>query len=128
MRTKIIVIDDSRTARQQVKLALGHAEYEVIEAVDGLDGISKISENADAPLVLCDINMPNLDGLDMVEALSEETRSAHLFLMLTTESEPRLIERAKLLGAKGWIGKPFNPEMLLAAVRKLVGAPTSAEP
>ena len=118
---KIIIVDDSRTARMQVKNTLGGAGFEIVEAVDGKDGIAKIEANTDASLVLCDVNMPNLGGLDMLDSLKEETRSKLTFLMLTTEAEPRLVAKAKELGAKGWIVKPFKPELLLAAVKKLAG-------
>jgi two-component system, chemotaxis family, chemotaxis protein CheY len=118
---KIIIVDDSRTARIQVKNTLGSAGFDVVEAVDGKDGIAQIEANDDAALVLCDVNMPNLNGLDMLDALPEKTRSKMIFLMLTTEAEPRLVQRAKNLGAKGWIVKPFKPELLVAAVKKLAG-------
>lgn len=117
---KIIIIDDSRTARLQVKNVLA-AGYDVIEAVDGQDGLAKIQSNDDAALVLCDVNMPVLGGLEMLEAVPAELRARMTFLMLTTEAEPRLVQRAKEFGAKGWIVKPFKPELLVAAVNKLVG-------
>jgi two-component system, chemotaxis family, chemotaxis protein CheY len=118
---KIIIVDDSRTARIQVKNTLSGAGFEIIEAVDGQDGLAKIETNADASLVLCDVNMPVLGGLDMLEAVPAAVRSSMIFLMLTTEAEPRLVQKAKDFGAKGWIVKPFKPELLLAAVKKLVG-------
>ncbi len=122
MGKKVIVVDDSRTARQQVRAALASEGYEVVEAVDGVDGIAKMDANADAALVLCDVNMPNLNGIDMIEKLRKDGKGAHhTFVMLTTEAEPELVQRAKACGAKGWIVKPFKPELLLAAVRKLVG-------
>jgi len=122
MGKKIIVVDDSRTARQQVRNALAGAGYEIVEAVDGHDGILKMDANTDAALVLCDVNMPNLNGIDMIEKLKKEGKVAgHTFVMLTTEAEPELVQRAKACGAKGWIVKPFKPDLLLAAVKKLVG-------
>lgn len=119
--TKIIVVDDSRTSRTQVIHALANAGFEIVEAIDGKDGLAKIAAHNDAKLVLCDINMPNLNGLEMMDALPQDTRSSMSFLMLTTEAEPRLVQRAKELGAKGWFVKPFKPELLLAAVKKLAG-------
>lgn len=118
---KIIIVDDSRTARMQVKNTLSGAGFDIVEAVDGQDGLSKIEANTDAALVLCDVNMPVLGGLDMLEAIPADRRSRMTFLMLTTEAEPRLVQKAKEFGAKGWIVKPFKPELLLAAVKKLVG-------
>jgi two-component system chemotaxis response regulator CheY len=122
MSKKVIVVDDSRTARQQVRNALGCAGYDVVEAVDGADGMSVIDANSDATLVLCDVNMPQLNGIEMIESLRRAGKGANVtFVMLTTEAEPELVQRAKACGAKGWIVKPFKPELLLAAVRKLVG-------
>lgn len=122
MGKKIVVVDDSRTARQQVRITLTGAGYEVIEAVDGNDGLLKIMSNADAALVVCDVNMPNLNGLEMLKALRLEQPGAQMpIIMLTTEAQPALLQQAKQAGAKGWIVKPFKPEMLVAAVRKLVG-------
>lgn len=118
---KVIIVDDSRTARMQVKNTLAGESFEVIEAVDGQDGLTKIAANDDASLVLCDVNMPVLGGLEMLEAVAPEVRARMTFLMLTTEAEPRLVQRAKTFGAKGWIVKPFKPELLVAAVKKLVG-------
>jgi two-component system chemotaxis response regulator CheY len=122
LNKKVIIVDDSRTARQQVKLALSGSGYEIVEAVDGRDGISKIDEHRDASLVLCDVNMPNMSGLDMLGAVRDQGKAGGMqFLMLTTEAEPALLQRAKQSGARGWIVKPFKPDLLLAAVRKLVG-------
>lgn len=122
MKKKIVVVDDSRTARQQVAVTLNNAGYEVIEAVDGSDGLLKIMTHADASLVVCDVNMPNLNGLDMLKSLRTDQPSAQMpIIMLTTEAKPALLQQAKQAGAKGWIVKPFKPDMLVAAVRKLVG-------
>jgi two-component system chemotaxis response regulator CheY len=122
MSKKIVVVDDSRTARQQVCVTLTSAGYEVIEAVDGNDGLLKIMSNGDASLVVCDVNMPNLNGLEMLRTLKSEQPGAQMpIIMLTTEAQPTLLQQAKQAGAKGWIVKPFKPEMLVAAVRKLVG-------
>ncbi len=122
MTTKVLVVDDSLSARQMVRHALGSAGYEVVEAVDGLDGLRKLAANADVSLVLCDVNMPGLDGIRMVDAAHKAGIGAgRTFVMITTEAAPELVKRAKACGAKGWIVKPFNHEALLTAVRRLVG-------
>lgn len=123
MGKKVMVIDDSRTVRQQVGIVLTEAGYEVIEAADGLEGAERIALEKDLAMVLCDVNMPRMTGLEMLAAVKRDGKNAGLpVLMLTTEGQPALIARAKQAGAKGWIVKPFKPEMLLAAVRKLAGA------
>ena len=120
MSKQIIVIDDSRTARQQVCATLRDAGYEIIEGVDGRDGLAQIVAHPLAALVVCDLNMPVLNGLEMLTLLRAEHPAITVpVVMLTTEAQPALLQRAKAAGAKGWIVKPFKPEMLLAAVRKL---------
>jgi two-component system, chemotaxis family, chemotaxis protein CheY len=123
MSKKVIVVDDSRTARLQVSNALIEAGFEVVEAVDGLDGVEKVATHRDAAMVICDVNMPNMDGLDMLTAVKQDPKAADLpFIMLTTEAQPELIQRAKQRGAKGWIVKPFKPALLVATVQKIAGS------
>jgi len=122
MAKTIVIIDDSRTARQQVMNALEGIGYDLVEAVDGQDGIAKLSTHTDASLVICDVNMPKMSGLEMLGEVKQNANISHIpFLMLTTEAQPELVQQAKDAGAKGWIIKPFKPEMLRAAVRKLAG-------
>jgi two-component system, chemotaxis family, chemotaxis protein CheY len=118
---QVIVIDDSETVRRQVSQALAPAGYEVIEAEDGAEGADRIQANRSASLAICDINMPRLNGLDLLEKVRAADAGHLPFIMLTTEGAPHLIERAMKLGAKGWIVKPFKPDLLLAAVRKIAG-------
>lgn len=116
------MIDDSHTARQQVMSTLGGVGYDVVEAVDGLDGLRKLDEHRDASLVLCDLNMPAMNGLEVLTRLgAERPTDRPIVLMFTTEMELDLIQQAKQAGAKGWIVKPFKPDLLIAAVRRLVG-------
>ena len=117
---KILVVDDSVSVRQQVSLALIEAGFEVLEAVNGVDGVDKINRYTDLAAVLCDINMPGMNGLDLLEKVRADGRNVDLpILMLTTEGHPALILRAKQAGAKGWIMKPFKTELLVATVRRL---------
>ena len=122
---KILVIDDSETIRQQVKHALAATGYEIIEAVDGVDGLEKLRAVTDLDLALCDVNMPRMNGLDMIAEV-QRTGPKIPILMLTTEGQPSLIRRAREAGAKGWIVKPFKPELLVAAVTKLIDPPSAA--
>src|SRR5262249_40585971 len=115
---KILVIDDSPTVRQQVGLALSQAGYHVVEAVDGVDAIGKV--DASIARLIWDVNMRRMNGLEMLEKLRTDARWKALpVVMLTTEGQPGLIERAKKAGAKGWIIKPFKAELLVAAVQRL---------
>jgi len=120
MGKKIIVIDDSQTIRDQVGTTLRQAGFEILEAVDGMDGADVVERTPDAALVICDVNMPKRNGLELLEYLRKDDRFKALpVVMLTTEGQPQLIERARKNGAKGWLVKPFKADLLLAAVRKL---------
>lgn len=124
MSAKILIIDDSASVRRQVSTILSSEGFEIIEAADGIEGSSQIRSNADLALVLCDINMPRLNGLDMLESLSEEiSKNAIPVVMLTTEGEPEAMSRARRAGARGWIIKPFKDQLLVGAVKKLTAEP-----
>ena len=122
---KILVIDDSETIRQQVRHALAATGYEIVEAVDGIDGLEKLRTVTDLDMALCDVNMPRMNGLDMIAEV-QRTGPMIPILMLTTEGQPSLIRRAREAGDKGWIVKPFKPELLVAAVTKLIDPPPGA--
>jgi len=123
MSKKVMIVDDSKTIRQQVSFTLTKGGFTVIEAEDGQDGISKLGSNTDISMIISDVNMPNMNGIEMVEAIKAAGKySAIPIVMLTTEGSAELIERAKTAGAKGWLVKPFKPDQLIAAVQKLTGA------
>jgi two-component system chemotaxis response regulator CheY len=115
---KVLIVDDSAPVRQQVGLALKQAGFEVVEAVDGLDGVEKFSKVGGFSMVICDVNMPRMTGIEFLEKVG----SSVPVVMLTTEGQADLKKRAKALGARGWIIKPFVPDLLVAAVKQLVGA------
>ena len=120
MSKKVLVVDDSMTVRQQVGAVLSQAGFTVVEAGDGVDGADAISAQRDIAMVICDVNMPRMNGLDMVAKVKGDPANANLpIIMLTTEGNPALIKQAKSAGAKGWILKPFKAEQLLATVQKL---------
>jgi two-component system, chemotaxis family, chemotaxis protein CheY len=118
---RILVIDDSSAVRQLVHTILGGAGYEIVEACDGLDGLDKLRNAAHLDLALCDVNMPRMNGLEMVLEAQRSGVTVPI-LMLTTEGQPSMIRDARKAGAKGWIVKPVKPELLLIAVGKIVGA------
>ncbi|MEE9386606.1 MAG: response regulator [Nannocystaceae bacterium] len=115
---KILVIDDSATVRQQVSLTLGEEGFDIVEAVDGVDGAEKIAALDDINLVICDVNMPRMNGLDMLEKVRTSGDLGNTpVVMLTTEGSADLIKRGKALGAKGWVIKPFKANLLIAAAK-----------
>lgn len=123
MGPKILVVDDSATIRTQVRTALAEAGFEIVEAADGAEGLDVMGSRSDLAAVLCDVNMPTMGGLQMLEIAQATGRLGLLpVVMLTTEGQPALIQKAKTFGAKGWIVKPFKAEQLVATMRKLTAA------
>jgi two-component system, chemotaxis family, chemotaxis protein CheY len=115
----IIVIDDSQAARELLSEVLSAAGFALIMAVDGQRGLEIVRAHPEASLAICDLHMPDLSGLEVLEALQKDGTSTVPFLMLTTEARRDVLERARALGAKGWMVKPFKTPMLLSVVRKL---------
>ncbi|MEJ2213179.1 MAG: response regulator [Gammaproteobacteria bacterium] len=117
----ILAVDDSASMRQMVSFTLKGAGYEVVEAVDGVDALSKAKQQA-VNLVITDVNMPNMDGITLIAELRKlPSYKFTPLLMLTTESSPEKKQAGKAAGATGWIVKPFNPDQLLATVKKVIG-------
>jgi two-component system chemotaxis response regulator CheY len=121
MPATVMIVDDSQMVRKQVARTLIAAGFAVIEAQDGADALAQLSHANPGPaLIVLDVNMPNMGGIEFLQSLRGRGAIAiPPVVMLTTEGEPRLMQEAKALGAKGWIVKPFRPEMLVAAVQKL---------
>lgn len=120
MSRTIMIVDDSPSIRQVVSMALTKAGYEVVEAEDGQDALNKL-ENQKVNLIICDVNMPNMDGLTFLKTLKQQAN--HKFtpvIMLTTESQQSLKMEGKIAGAKAWMVKPFKPEQMLEAISKLI--------
>ena len=115
---KILIVDDSETIRQRVVGALEAAGFATATARDGVEGLVAI-QNETPALVILDVNMPRMNGLDMLEKLDLK-RTGLPVLLLTTEVQPSLMERAKKAGARGWMVKPVNLEQLVATVRKVI--------
>ena len=116
----VLIVDDSPIVRQQVKLALMPEGFDLLEAEDGLQGLKMIESEPSIGMIICDVNMPNLNGLEMLEQMSNRGLRPDLpIVMLTTEGDPGLMKKAKGWGAKGWIVKPFQAPMLVAAAKKL---------
>lgn len=122
MNTTVLIVDDSATVRQQVGIVLTQSGFKVEHACDGIEGVSRI-QNGGIDCVICDVNMPNMNGLELVEAVKSCQEYSKLpIIMLTTEGAKELILRAKKAGASGWIVKPFKADLLVAAVQKLTAS------
>ena len=118
---QIIVVDDSSTVRNEVCDFLKANGLSVTFAVDGRDGLEKLKADPSIKLALCDVNMPNMDGLTMAEKVRSDLKNNNLnIIMLTTENSPAMKDRGKAAGIKGWIVKPFKGDAVLATFKKLV--------
>jgi len=121
MAKTVLIVDDSSSLRTVVRIALERAGYEVVEASDGSDALSKLEAAAKVHLIVSDVNMPKMDGISFLKQVKLSAR--HKFtpvIMLTTENQNAKIEQGRAAGAKAWIVKPFNPPQLLDAVSKLI--------
>lgn len=116
---QVLVVDDSSTVRNEVSNFLSAQGISVKTAVDGVDGLSKISGDSELRLIICDVNMPNMDGLTMVEKVKASGKQIPI-IMLTTESSPDMKQRGKDAGVKGWIVKPFNGAAALGGIKKMI--------
>lgn len=120
MAKTILVVDDSASLRQVVSIALRGAGYDVIEAEDGKDALSKCTGQK-INLVISDVNMPNMDGITFVKELKKNPKYKFTpVIMLTTESQEGKKREGQAAGAKAWVVKPFKPDQMLNAVSKLI--------
>ncbi|HUW26954.1 MAG TPA: response regulator [Gallionella sp.] len=120
MAKTILVVDDSASLRQVVGIALKGAGYDVIDACDGKDALTKLNGQK-IHLIISDVNMPNMDGITFVtEAKKLPNYKFTPIIMLTTESGENKKSAGQSAGAKAWVVKPFQPAQMLAAVSKLI--------
>lgn len=120
MSKMVLIVDDSASMRQLVSFALKDAGYEVIEASNGKDAISKLG-SAKVEMVITDLNMPEMDGISFIKRMRSTPGCKFTpVLMLTTESQESKKQEGKQAGASGWLVKPFTPEQLVETVRKFV--------
>jgi len=120
MAKTIMIVDDSATLRQVVGIALKGAGYDVLEACDGKDALTKL-DGRKIHLIVCDVNMPNMDGISFVKQM--KTMAAYKFtpvIMLTTEAGEGKKQEGQAAGARAWVVKPFQPAQMLDAVSKLI--------
>lgn len=127
MGDTILVVDDSITILELLAEALEPEGFETLKATDGEDALAKLMSRKEIVLVMCDVNMPRMNGLDLLA--SARNRGLEVpFLMLTTEAQPELIERARGLGAKGWMVKPVKPQLLVSAVQAIIAKSRTKTP
>jgi two-component system chemotaxis response regulator CheY len=119
MSKRILTIDDSKTMRDMLMLTLAEAGFDVLQAVDGQDGLD-VLVNERVDVVITDINMPRMDGYEVIRQLRKNpSHKTTPILVLTTESEADKRNLAREAGATGWMVKPFDPDRLVETVRKV---------
>jgi len=122
MGKRVLVVDDSLTVRRGLQLLLEKAGYTVALAADGEEALETLAKEGRIDLVITDLNMPRLDGLELTRRI--RSLPGYRFvpvLLLTTEAQVAKKEECKQAGATGWIVKPFQPEQLLNLLQKLLG-------
>ena len=121
MAKTILAVDDSSSLRQMVAFSLKAAGYQVVEAVDGQDGLEKAKLQT-VDLVLTDQNMPRMNGQELNKMLRElPTYQKEHNIMLTTEKSDEMKSKGRAAGANGWLVKPFDPQRLIEVVKKVIG-------
>lgn len=121
MTLKVLAIDDSKTIRELLRSVMEEAGFDFASAVDGLDGVERYAE-VRPDIVITDINMPNMDGYGVIDAIRKGDIDNQVpILVLTTESGDKLKARAREAGATGWIVKPFDDVALVSVIRRVTG-------
>lgn len=122
MTIKVLAIDDSRTIRSLVQKVMQEAGFACVCATDGVQGVAMFATEA-PDVVITDINMPNMDGYDVIQSIRSGVLNRTVpILVLTTESADHLKARARDAGATGWIVKPFDDAAIVSVVRRVTGA------
>ena len=123
MSKTILVVDDSPTMRQMVAFTLTNAGYKVVEAGNGKEALTKVTTGTKPDLVVTDLNMPEMDGITLIKEIRKNAALKFTpILMLTTESADDKKKAGQAAGATGWIVKPFNPEQMMAVIKKVLPA------
>jgi len=124
MGKHIMIIDDAKAIREVVGHVLSTEGYELIEACDGADALKKLESKAGVDLFICDVNMPNMDGVTFLGKVKNDAAYASYrftpFIMLTTEAGADMRAKGMEAGVKAWLIKPFQPQALLDSVKKLL--------
>lgn len=122
MAKKILIVDDTQSMRSLLAMTLKQSGYDVVEAVDGVDGLTKLNHNTDVDLIFTDLNMPNKNGVEFIKDVKSISAFKSIpIVMLTTESEEKKKDEGKAAGAMAWIVKPFKVETIQAVLGKIIG-------
>ena len=117
---RVLVVEDSVSIRQKIFEILSKHGYSVDEAIDGMDGMRKL-EGTTYDCMLTDINMPNMNGIELIKKVRSQERNKLVpILVLTTESQSDMLRLGKNAGATGWLVKPFNEEKLIKTLHRIL--------
>jgi two-component system chemotaxis response regulator CheY len=117
----VLIVDDSQTIRHEIASGLKQAGFSVSEAADGVSGLERTTEQTFSMIIL-DVNMPRMNGLEMLDRLKADPKTADIpVVLLTTEAERAMVERARKAGAKGWLIKPVPLAHIVSTVVALTG-------
>lgn len=120
---KILIVDDSATVRKILVHTLKPRQYQCVEASDGIEALEKLAQHPDVKLVICDLNMPNMDGIELIDNIRGNPHIKDLpIIMLTTEAGPDHRRKAHDAGANLYLVKPSPPHIILFKVQSLIGA------
>jgi len=118
----IMVVDNSESVRELIAFSLENAGYHVVKASDGLDAVNKIKSRIDLDMLITDLNMPNMNGIELSRQVRVNPQHRFIpIIVITTESDELKKKEAKTAGASGWLKKPFKPQQILAVVKKVLG-------
>ena len=117
---KVLVVDDSKLLHRMFEMML--RQYPLVHAYDGMEGLDRLAEHGDVDLILLDVNMPRMNGLDFLAAIKKDPARAKIpVIVVTTEGADKDAERALAAGAAAYVKKPFRNEELLAVIHRLAG-------
>ena len=121
MARNILIVDDSLTIRSSLEYCLKEAGFNVVAAVDGIDGIEKLKSMKDSgvSVIITDVNMPRMDGITFTENVKKSSFRSTPVLILTTETQESRKQQGRAAGAAGWLVKPFQPAQLIAVINKV---------
>jgi two-component system chemotaxis response regulator CheY len=123
MLKKVLVVDDSALIHQMYKMVLMRYRCEIIDALNGQDGLDKLEKHPDVSLMLVDINMPLMNGLEFIQKVKAAGKYDHIpIIIVSTEGKEEDTQRGLAIGAKGYVKKPFQPSDLHALIGKLFGS------
>ncbi len=121
MKKTVMTVDDSSSMRQMLVFALSSCGFDVVEAANGQEALASMEQKG-IDLLITDLNMPVMNGLDLIKAVRSQPQWQYLpILMLTTESQDSMKQAGKAAGATGWIVKPFDQDKLLSVVQRVLG-------